>query len=94
MIDDRLPFNTSTAGLWSPFGGTAGADLAATGVWVDDSSDGVRDIDSSAGSADSWNTIEVIRSGKTYYVDPRYYLVDFDVLVTGGFPAGRPGLGL
>jgi len=85
MIDDRLPFNTSTAGLWSPFGGTAGADLAATGVWVDDSS---------AGSADSWNTIEVIRSGKTYYVDPRYYLVDFDVLVTGGFPAGRPGLGL
>ena len=85
MIDDRLPFNTSTAGLWSPNGGTEGADLAATSVWVDDSTDGVRDIGSSAGSADSWNTIEVTRSGSTYYVDPRYYLIDFDVLVTGGF---------
>jgi len=59
--------------------------LAVTSVWVDDSSDGVRDIDSSAGSADSWNTVEVTRSGSTYYVDPRYYLIDFDVLVTGGF---------
>ena len=85
MIDDRLPFNTSTAGLWSPNGGTEGADLTATSVWVDDSSDGVRDIDSSAGSADSWNTVEVIRSGTTYYVDPRYYLVDFDALKDGGF---------
>jgi prepilin-type N-terminal cleavage/methylation domain-containing protein len=85
VIDDRLPFNTSTAGLWSPLGGTAGADLAATSVWVDDSSDGVRDIGTSAGSSDSWNTVEVTRSGSTYYVDPRYYLVDFDILVTGGF---------
>ena len=85
MVDDRLPFETSTAGLWSPNGGTEGADLAATSVWVDDSSDGVRDIGSSAGSADSWNTVEVTRSGSTYYVDPRYYLVDFDALVDGGF---------
>ena len=85
MIDDRLPFNTSTAGLWSPLGGTTGADLAATSIWVDDSSDGVRDIGSSGGSADSWNTVEVTRSGSTYFVDPRYYLIDFDVLVTGGF---------
>ncbi len=90
MIDDRLPFDTSTAGLWSPNGGTEGADLAATSVWVDDSSDGVRDIGSSAGSADSWNTVEVTRSGSTYYVDPRYYLVDFDVLVTGGFLQAVP----
>jgi hypothetical protein len=29
MIDDRLPLNTSAAGLWSPLGGTAGADLTA-----------------------------------------------------------------
>ena len=85
MIDDHLPFNTSTSGLWSPNGGIEGADLTATSVWVDDSSDGVRDIGSSAGSADSWKTVEVTRSGSTYYVDPRYYLIDFDVLVTGGF---------
>ena len=90
MIDDRLPFNTSTAGLWSPNGGTEGADLAATSVWVDDSSDGVRDIGSSAGSADSWNTVEVTRSGSTYYVDPRYYLIDFDALVDGGFLQAVP----
>ncbi len=90
MIDDRLPFDTSTAGLWSPNGGTEGADLAATSVWVDDSSDGVRDIGSSAGSADSWNTVEVSRSGSTYYVDPRYYLVDFDALVDGGFLQAVP----
>jgi prepilin-type N-terminal cleavage/methylation domain-containing protein len=90
MIDDRLPFNTSTAGLWSPNGGTEGADLTATSVWVDDSSDGVRDIDSSAGSADSWNTVEVTRSGTTYYVDPRYYLIDFDALVDGGFLQAVP----
>ncbi len=90
MIDDRLPFNTSTAGLWSPNGGTEGADLTATSVWVDDSSDGVRDIGSSAGSADSWNTVEVTRSGTTYYVDPRYYLIDFDALVDGGFLQAVP----
>jgi hypothetical protein len=33
MVDDRLPFNTSPAGLWSPLGGTTGADLTATSAY-------------------------------------------------------------
>ena len=90
LIDDQLPNQTSTAGTWNPLGGAQGADLSATSIWVDDSSDGLRDIDTSAGSADSWNTVSVTVSGSTYFVDPRYYFIDFDVLVDGGYLKAVP----
>ena len=48
LIDDQLPEPDIDGGTWNPLGGTQGADLSATTVWVDDSSDGIRDIDTSA----------------------------------------------
>ena len=90
LIDDQLPNQTSTAGTWNPLGGTQGADLSAASVWSDDSSDGLRNIDTSAGTADSWNTVSVTVSASTYYVDPRYYLIDFDVLVDSGYLKSVP----
>ena len=90
LVDDQDPFNTSTAGLWNPKGGIQGADLSATTIWVDDNTDGVRDIDSSAGTADSWNSVSVTRAGSDYEVDPRYYLVDFDALVSEGYLQSVP----
>jgi hypothetical protein len=89
-VDDQDPFSTSTAGLWNPLGGVQGADLNATTIWVDDNTDGVRDIDSSAGSADSWNSISVTRGGSAYDTDPRYSFVDFDALVSEGYLQGVP----
>jgi hypothetical protein len=80
----------TTAGLWNPLGGIQGADLGATDIWVDDNSDGVRDIDSSAGAADSWNSISVKRRGSDYDVDPRAYFIDFDPLVSGDYLQSVP----
>ena len=89
LIDDQDPFNTSTASvgpLWNPKGGTQGADLTAATVWVDDpTANGNRDIDAAAGSADSWNTVTVVQNAVTYHVDPRYYLIDFEILKSDGY---------
>ena len=87
LIDDRLPFATSSDSqgpIWSPNGGIQGADLAAALVWVDDDSDGIRDVDAAAGTADSWNTVSTTRQSVTYQVDPRYYFIDFEQLKTDG----------
>ena len=76
---------------WNPLGGTEGADL--TGSWKDGnkdgaSPDGVRDrLESGADptdSEDTWTTVKVTRGGEDYYVDARYYFIDFDIMVSNG----------
>ena len=74
---------------WNPLGGTEGADL--TGTWKDGnkagaSADGVRDrLESGANadqSEDTWTAVKATRGGEDYYVDARYYFIDFDLMVT------------
>ena len=90
VVDDRDPFNTSSD-LYNPIGGTEGADLSATSVWLDDDSDGVRDIDASSGTADSWTTVSVTSQGGTvYHTDPRYFFIDFEALIDDGFLKAIP----
>ena len=93
IVDDGSPFDavnssTSTA-LWNRVGGTQGADLSAK--WTDGDTDGSRTIGSGGtGSSDTWTTVAVTKGGKTSYTDPRYYLIDFEILVTNGLIDGIP----
>lgn len=77
IADDLDPFGGSDE-LWNPVGGTVGA--SSTPLWTDAApADGVRST-----STDTWARMAVNRSGTTYYTDPRYFFIDFDVLVTEG----------
>ena len=79
LTDDQNPFPATSSRVWNPLGGVQGvADLSAK--WVDGDSNGVRDIDAS--SPDAWTTVSVTRGDITYFVDVRYYFVDFEALVT------------
>ena len=80
----RVPGTTTE--YWNPLGGRQGADLSS--VWTDGDSDGVRDIGGS--SPDTWTTVSVTKGSITYYVDSRYYFIDFEQLVTDGFLEAVP----
>ena len=86
LTDDQNPFNGTTTEYFNPLAGRQGADLST--AWNDGDSDGVRDIDGS--SPDSWTTVQVTKGSKTYYVDARYYFIDFEALVTEGFIESVP----
>jgi len=93
IVDDDSPFDkvnaTTTVALWNPLGGNQGADLS--GKWSDGNADGVRTIGSDgAGSSDLWTTVTVVRNAVTYHTDPRYYFIDFEVLVTDGLLKSIP----
>jgi prepilin-type N-terminal cleavage/methylation domain-containing protein len=86
LTDDQDPFPGTSTEYWNPLGGRQGADIKT--AWNDGDSDGVRDIDGS--SPDNWTTVAVTKGSNTYYVDARYYFVDFEALVTSGFLEGVP----
>ncbi len=93
VVDDGSPFDaingTTTTALWSPLGGTQGADMSSN--WSDGDSDGVRTVGSNgSGSSDTLSTVSVTRGGVTYYTDPRYALIDFEALVTVGLLEAIP----
>ena len=87
LTDDQNPFNGTTTEYFNPLGGRQGADLSTS--WIDGDSDGIRDVDVS--SPDSWTTVQVTKGGKTYYVDARYYFIDFETLVSDGLLQSVPG---
>ena len=64
--------------MLNPVGGTEGADLSTS--WTDEDSDGVRTR--AAGSSDTWTTVSVTSGESTFYVDARYFFIDFEALVT------------
>ncbi|MAF54038.1 MAG: hypothetical protein CL694_13620 [Chloroflexi bacterium] len=78
-FDDQDPFSGTSTELWNPLGGFQGADLSA--AWSDGDSDGFRDV--AASSTDTWTDQAVVKGSTTYYVDARYYFIDFEALVTG-----------
>ena len=85
IVDDRSPFDavnsTTSTALWNPVGGTVG--LATSTVWTNGGTGGIRTIGSNGtGSADVWATVSVVRGGVTYYTDPRYFLIDFEALLS------------
>lgn len=79
--------NALSAAFWNPLGGTQGANLAADSVWSDNG-DGVRTIIPT--SLETWTTVGVQSGGVTYQVDPRYYFIDFELLVKGGYLGAVP----
>lgn len=81
ITDDSTPFS-GTGELWNPVGGTQGIDLSVATAWTDGGADGVRV--SATSSTDTFARVSVTRSGVTYYTDPRYFFIDFEVLVTNG----------
>lgn len=81
ITDDSTPFS-GTGELWNPVGGTQGIDLSGAAAWTDGGSDGVRV--SATSSTDTWARVSVTRSAVTYYTDPRYFFIDFEILVTNG----------
>ena len=86
LTDDQNPFNGTTTEYFNPLAGRQGADLKT--AWNDGDSDGVRDV--SASSPDSWTTVLVTKGSKTYYVDARYYFIDFEALLGGGYIEAIP----
>ncbi len=86
VTDDQNPFNGTSTEYFNPLAGRQGADLSA--AWNDGDDDGVRDIDGS--SPDTWTTVQVTKGSKTYYVDARYYFINFEALVTDGFLESVP----
>ncbi|MBI4220162.1 MAG: type II secretion system protein [Chloroflexi bacterium] len=80
LVDDGSPFDGTD--FWNPLGGTQGADLTYSTAWVDVNADGVRTTAST--SADRWNSATSTRNAVNYQTDPRYYFIDFEVLVTKG----------
>lgn len=76
-----------SAPLWNPLGGTQGANLSAGSVWSDNG-DGVRTITPT--SSETWATVGVQFGGVTYQVDPRYYFIDFELLVKRGYLGAVP----
>ena len=79
--------NALSAPFWNPLGGTQGADLGAAPIWGD-SGDGVRTITPT--SSDTWTTVGVQFGGVAYQVDPRYYFIDFELLVKRGYLGAVP----
>jgi len=75
-----------SAATWNPLGGTQGADL--TTKWADANTDGVRTTSNT--SADTWTSVSVTAGASTYYVDPRYYFIDFEALVTASLLSEVP----
>ena len=89
LIDNGDPFTaqdhdglatTSAIELWNPRGGTIG--LSTSTVWSDGDSDGLRT--KSSNSSDTWTAVSVTRGSRTFYVDPRYYFIDFEALLDAG----------
>lgn len=76
-----------SAPLWNPLGGTQGANLAADSVWSDNG-DGVRTIIPT--SLETWTTVGVQFDSVTFQVDPRYYFIDFELLVKRGYLVALP----
>lgn len=88
--DDGDPF-TNTSELWNPIGGTEGIDLSGTSTWTDGGNLGVRDTTTSATSTnDTWSRVQVSRGGTTYYTDPRYFFIDFEIIVSDGLLTAVP----
>ena len=85
LIDDRFPFASSTA-VYSPNGGSEGKDISSS--WTDGDTDGVRTVSST--SSDIWVTATTTRGNTTYYVDPRYYFIDFEALISDELIATIP----
>ena len=88
IVDDGSPFDGVTAAaptsLWNALGGTQGS--TSTPAWADGDSDSVRTIGSgNTGTSDTWSTVGILSGGITYYTDPRYYFIDFDVLKSDGW---------
>lgn len=81
VSDDANPFSGSSE-LWNPVGGTQGIDLSGAAAWTDGGTDGVRTTGTS--TTETWARVSVTRSAVTYYTDPRYFFIDFEVLVTNG----------
>lgn len=79
--------NALSAPLWNPLGGTQGANLAAVSAWSDNG-DGVRTITPT--SLETWTTVGVQFGGVTFQVDPRYYFIDFELLVKRGYLVALP----
>ena len=44
-----------------------------------------------SGSSDKWSTVDVVREGITYVTDPRYFFIDFEVLVEAELLQSVPG---
>lgn len=84
--DDGSPFDGSPT--WNPLGGTQGADLTYSTAWEDVNNDGVRSATST--SLDKWNSTTSTRNSVNYQTDPRYYFIDFEVLVTKGLLSKVP----
>ena len=84
--DTQTPFASTIGGAsespatWNPVGGTEGSTLT-TSTWTDDA-DGEREVESS--SPDKFTSVTVVRGGVSYQTDPRYFFIDFEVLVTDG----------
>ena len=81
------PGTTTAAGFpyWNPLGGQVGADLTAK--WADSDADGLRDINEVGGLAtvDNWSSVAQTRNAIAYQVDPRYYFIDMEEMVTKKF---------
>ena len=77
LEDDGDPFVVDTTS-WNPAAGTETFDLSSS--WIDDG-DGVRD-DIESGSADLWTPVTVTKGTTDYFVDPRFFFIDFEELVT------------
>ena len=72
--------------FWNPLGGQIGADLATTPKWADTNTDGLRNATEAAPvlTLDKWSSVTVIRNLISYQVDPRYYFIDMEALVSPG----------
>ena len=85
--DNQNPFisfiggsaETPEPATWNPVGGTEGVDL--TSSWTDDG-DGEREVADT--SPDTFTSVTKSRGGVEYQTDPRYFFIDFEVLVTDG----------
>ena len=87
--DNQDPFTPYVGGVaesaatWSPLGAAVGADISSS--WSDAGSDAdVREV-TTATSSDTWTSVTAVRGATTYHVDPRYYFIDFEKLVTDGW---------
>ncbi len=83
--DNQDPFSpfingTTAIATWNPVGGTEGSDLSAK-WWDVGLIPDMRDV-ANSGAADRWTSVVVKRDGVKYHTDPRYFMIDFELLVT------------
>ena len=88
LLDEDINGDSATdTAVLNPAGGTQGSDLSTS--WTDGNSDGVRTKE--AGSVDTWTTVAITSGGTTFFVDARYFFVDFETLVNDGHLESIPG---